>query len=155
MENFQEFRKEMEAKDDLEGESCTIQECVKGIVSFDHYAEMYARENPNFVGVISVPIEGEKEELYQSLAICKGKVLYHIESVIAGKFSISAVVEIVGIGQDGEKLTLQKVNDSCFLLHAEGNPASPFEFVSKVDAIQMAEMLSILRMEDRLNTEFS
>ena len=150
--DFQLFRKEKELADDVQELSCTIQELVKGIISYDRYAEMYANNFPNFIGVISVPIEGE-EETFQSVGIYRGKVIYSAEAVIAGKFRISPVFDLVGIGEDGENLWVEKVNNSCYLLHAEGNSASPFEFSSEDDAKQMAEMLSVFRMESRISKE--
>jgi hypothetical protein len=35
---------------------------------------------------------------------------------------------IVGKGQDDEPIILEKVNDNHFLVHATGNPCSPFHF---------------------------
>ncbi|MBW4677685.1 MAG: hypothetical protein KME52_27900 [Desmonostoc geniculatum HA4340-LM1] len=68
----------------------------------------------------------------------------------------------LGIGQDGEPVLLEKVNESCYFVHCAGNEQSPFEFSEDVDprkneanARAFASFLGKLRveknMEDAIN----
>lgn len=60
-----------------------------------------------------------------------------------------------GIGEDGERLSLEKVHEACFLLHADGNTESPFEFSSEQDALNFIGLLGNFRMECRLEGLFN
>lgn len=56
----------------------------------------------------------------------------------------------LGIGEDGELLEIERVNEACWLVHAEGNEMSPFEFSVEAEAKQFVGMLGRNRMSNRL-----
>jgi hypothetical protein len=60
---------------------------------------------------------------------------------------------MIMIGQDGEKVYLEKVHNACYLVHAERNSMSPFEFFLEVDALRFVDILCKSRMAVRLNQE--
>lgn len=72
-----------------------------------------------------------------------------IRQMISGEVP-ETKMEFVGLGQDGEKLFLEKVSDSCFLLYAEGNDQSPFEFSQESNARQMIALLAKFRLESQM-----
>lgn len=59
---------------------------------------------------------------------------------------------ILGTGQDGEQIVIEKVHSLCFLIHAAGNPESPFEFASESEARQFAEFVIKFRIEENLKS---
>lgn len=94
--NFQEFRAIESARDDLMGFDGSVQESRlkddEWLISFDRYAEMYAEQFPKFVGVIQCPLEDDDSK-FQSLAICKGKVLYQVPAMF-GKCKLNILVDV-------------------------------------------------------------
>ena len=55
-----------------------------------------------------------------------------------------------GVGEDGELVQLEKVHEACYLVHAQDNTESPFEFSALTDAEQFMSMIARFRMKDRL-----
>lgn len=55
-----------------------------------------------------------------------------------------------GVGEDGESVKLERVHNACFLVHAEGNSESPFEFSDLSSAEQFMNLIAKFRMEDRI-----
>lgn len=54
----------------------------------------------------------------------------------------------LGRGADNERIELERVHNACWLVHCEDNTQSPFEFSSKVDARQFADLLVMERIKE-------
>lgn len=66
---------------------------------------------------------------------------------------------LLGVGQDGEPVLMEKIHQACVLIHCAGNAMSPFEFNGDIDksaednAREFAKLLYCFKVEDDLNRE--
>lgn len=154
--NFQEFREIESTRDDLAAFDEIVQESNKGedgeyAIAYDRYAEMYASRFPNFVGILQVENDCGKHE---AIAIINGKVIYQRSAVFGGKCKVEINIvpekEFLGFGEAGEAIEFER-SENIFLIHAEGNPQSPFVFHFENEAREFSEFLIRFRIESTLN----